>query len=66
MEGETAKLVHMEERLHERVVGQDEAIEAVATRSGGRGPASAIPAGRSAPSCLSAPPVSARPSWPVP
>ena len=29
MEGETAKLVHMEERLHERVVGQDEAIEAV-------------------------------------
>ena len=29
MEGETAKLIHMEERLHERVVGQDEAIEAV-------------------------------------
>jgi ATP-dependent Clp protease ATP-binding subunit ClpB len=31
MEGETEKLVHMEERLHERVVGQDVAIEAVAT-----------------------------------
>jgi ATP-dependent Clp protease ATP-binding subunit ClpB len=31
MEGETEKLIHMEERLHERVVGQDEAIEAVAT-----------------------------------
>jgi ATP-dependent Clp protease ATP-binding subunit ClpB len=31
MEGETEKLVHMEERLHERVVGQDTAIEAVAT-----------------------------------
>jgi ATP-dependent Clp protease ATP-binding subunit ClpB len=31
MEAETEKLVHMEERLHERVVGQDEAIEAVAT-----------------------------------
>jgi ATP-dependent Clp protease ATP-binding subunit ClpB len=30
LEGETEKLVHMEERLHERVVGQDEAIEAVA------------------------------------
>jgi ATP-dependent Clp protease ATP-binding subunit ClpB len=30
MEGELAKLVHMEERLHHRVVGQDEAIEAVA------------------------------------
>jgi ATP-dependent Clp protease ATP-binding subunit ClpB len=29
LEGEQAKLVHMEERLHERVVGQDEAIEAV-------------------------------------
>jgi ATP-dependent Clp protease ATP-binding subunit ClpB len=29
MEGETEKLVHMDERLHERVVGQDEAIEAV-------------------------------------
>ena len=29
MEGEMAKLIHMEERLHERVVGQDEAIEAV-------------------------------------
>jgi ATP-dependent Clp protease ATP-binding subunit ClpB len=31
MEGETEKLVHMEERLHERVVGQDAAIEAVAS-----------------------------------
>ncbi len=30
MEGEVQKLVHMEERLHERVVGQDEAVEAVA------------------------------------
>ena len=29
MEGETAKLIHMEERLHARVVGQDEAIEAI-------------------------------------
>ncbi|MDP8942768.1 MAG: ATP-dependent chaperone ClpB [Actinomycetota bacterium] len=29
MEGEIEKLVHMEERLHERVVGQEEAIEAV-------------------------------------
>jgi ATP-dependent Clp protease ATP-binding subunit ClpB len=30
LEGEIEKLVHMEERLHQRVVGQDEAIEAVA------------------------------------
>jgi ATP-dependent Clp protease ATP-binding subunit ClpB len=29
MEGEVAKLVHMEERLHERVIGQDQAVEAV-------------------------------------
>jgi ATP-dependent Clp protease ATP-binding subunit ClpB len=29
MEGELEKLVHMEDRLHRRVVGQDEAIEAV-------------------------------------
>jgi len=29
MEGEVEKLVHMEERLHERVIGQDEAVEAV-------------------------------------
>ncbi len=31
LEGETEKLIHMEDRLHERVVGQGEAIEAVAT-----------------------------------
>jgi ATP-dependent Clp protease ATP-binding subunit ClpB len=30
MEGEVQKLIHMEERLHERVIGQDEAINAVA------------------------------------
>jgi ATP-dependent Clp protease ATP-binding subunit ClpB len=30
MEGEVEKLVHMEERLHDRVIGQDEAVEAVA------------------------------------
>ncbi len=31
LEGESEKLVHMEARLHERVVGQDAAIEAVAS-----------------------------------
>ncbi|HZQ65791.1 MAG TPA: ATP-dependent chaperone ClpB [Gaiellaceae bacterium] len=30
LEGETEKLIHMEDRLHERVVGQDEAVSAVA------------------------------------
>ena len=29
LEGEVAKLIHMEERLHDRVIGQDEAVEAV-------------------------------------
>ncbi|HEV2776319.1 MAG TPA: AAA family ATPase, partial [Solirubrobacteraceae bacterium] len=31
LEGEVAKLVHMEERLHQRVIGQDEAVSAVAS-----------------------------------
>jgi ATP-dependent Clp protease ATP-binding subunit ClpB len=30
LEGETEKLIQMEDRLHQRVVGQDEAVEAVA------------------------------------
>jgi len=30
LEGEVQKLIHMEERLHERVVGQDEAVSLVA------------------------------------
>src|SRR5438094_6164437 len=30
LEGETEKLIHMEDRLHQRVVGQEEAVEAVA------------------------------------
>jgi ATP-dependent Clp protease ATP-binding subunit ClpB len=30
MEGETEKLIHMETRLHERVVGQDEAVSVIA------------------------------------
>jgi ATP-dependent Clp protease ATP-binding subunit ClpB len=31
MEGEIEKLVHMEERLHQRVIGQDEAVAAVSS-----------------------------------
>jgi ATP-dependent Clp protease ATP-binding subunit ClpB len=30
VEGETEKLIHMEDRLHQRVIGQEEAVEAVA------------------------------------
>jgi ATP-dependent Clp protease ATP-binding subunit ClpB len=29
LEGEVEKLIHMEERLHQRVIGQDEAVQAV-------------------------------------
>ena len=32
LESETQKLIHLEERLHERVVGQDEAVEAVSNQ----------------------------------
>jgi len=62
MQGEMAKLATLEEHLHERVVGQDEAVSAVAgavRRSRFR-----IPTGRSAASCSSAPPAWARPSSP--
>jgi ATP-dependent Clp protease ATP-binding subunit ClpB len=31
LESEVAKLIHMEDRLHDRVIGQDEAVEAVAS-----------------------------------
>ncbi|MGH2892438.1 MAG: AAA family ATPase, partial [Solirubrobacteraceae bacterium] len=31
MEGEIEKLIHMEQRLHQRVIGQDEAVSAVST-----------------------------------
>ncbi len=31
MEGEIEKLLHLEDRLHERVIGQDEAVDAVAS-----------------------------------
>ena len=63
LEGETEKLVHMEERLHQRVVGQDEAVEAVANalRRAAHRPAGPEPADRLA-SSSSARPASARPS----
>ena len=48
LEGETEKLIHMEERLHQRVVGQDEAVEAVANalRRARTGPPGPEPADR--------------------
>ena len=64
MEGEVQKLLQMEERLHQRVIGQDEAIEAVVERGPPRagGPAGPEPAARLA-SSSSARPASARRSW---
>ena len=64
VEGEVEKLIHMEERLHLRVIGQEEAVEAVSDalrRS--RAGLSATRTARSARSCSSARPASARPSW---
>ena len=66
MEGEVEKLIQMEERLHERVIGQDEAVEAVVERaaplarraSGPESPDRLVPLPR-------ARPASARPSWPA-
>ena len=48
MEGEVQKLIHMEERLHQRVIGQDEAIDAVVERDPPRArrPAGSEPAAR--------------------
>ena len=64
MEGEAEKLLHMEERLHERIVDQEEAVAAVSdairrARAGLKDPKR--PIGRSS---SWAPPASARPSWP--
>ena len=43
MEGEMAKLVRLEDVLHERVIGQDEAVARSRTRSAARAPGSPIP-----------------------
>ena len=64
VEGEVEKLIHMEERLHKRVIGQEEAVEAVSRRPAPlTGRPVATPTARSAPSSSSARPASARPSW---
>jgi len=61
---EMEKLVKMEEYLHRRIIGQNEAISALSrairrSRAGLR-----VLCARWAPSCSWAPPVSARPRWP--
>ena len=63
---ESERLLHMEEALHKRVIGQQEAIDTVSRPSAARAPASRIPSGRSARSSSWAPPAWARRSWPRP
>jgi ATP-dependent Clp protease ATP-binding subunit ClpB len=62
MQGERDKLLHMEAKLHQRVVGQDEAIRRWPTPSAVRARACPTPTGRWAASCSSAPRAWARPS----
>ena len=66
LEGEIQKLLQMEERLHQRVVGQDEAVAAVANAVRRARAGLQDRTGRSAASCSSARPASARPSWRAP
>ena len=66
MEGEREKLLHLEDILHKRVVGQDEAVRLVSEAILRSRPVSPTPTSPSAPSCSWAPPAWARPSWPRP
>ena len=60
---ERDKLIHLEELLHRRVVGQDEAVKAISA-SLRRARASLTPTGRWGPSYFSGQPVSAKPRRP--
>ncbi len=64
LEGEMQKLLHMEDRLRMRVVGQDEAIMSCPTPCAGRGRASRTRTGRSGASSSWDPRAWARPSSP--
>ena len=65
MEGEMHKLVHLEEALHERLVDQSTAVEAVANAIRRAAPGCPTRTGPSARSCSWGPPAWARPSWPA-
>ncbi len=66
MEGEREKLLHLEDILHRRVVGQDEAVRLVSEAILRSRAGIADRGSPSAPSCSWAPPAWARPSWPRP
>ena len=64
LEGEVQKLAHLEEHLHKRVIGQDEAVIGGRRRGDSRpGRAREIPTVRSARSFSWDRPASARPNW---
>jgi ATP-dependent Clp protease ATP-binding subunit ClpC len=63
-EEETARLLRMEDELHKRVIGQEQAIKAVSRRSGAPAPASRTPSAPVARSSSPARPASGRPSCP--
>jgi len=64
LEQESDRLLHMEERIHDRLVGQDEAVARVAKPSACRAPGSRTRTAPSARSCSWVRPGWARPSSP--
>ena len=64
MEGEREKLLHLEDTLHKRVIGQDEAVRVVSEASSAAALVFRTRTVRLARSCSSARRASARPSWP--
>jgi ATP-dependent Clp protease ATP-binding subunit ClpB len=63
LEGEREKLVRMEGHLHERVIGQEEAVHAVAAPSAAAAPVCKTPTGPSAASSSWGRRAWARPNW---
>lgn len=63
MEGERDKLLHLEDILHERVVGQEEAVTKVSKQFSEAVPASRVQTDPSVRSCSSVLPVLVRQSW---
>jgi len=51
MQGEREKLLKIEDKLHERVVGQDEAVRLVSDASAARAPGCRMKTGLTVPSC---------------
>lgn len=64
VEGEREKLLRLPDTLHQRVIGQDEAVQKVSDAILRSRAGIANPNRPSAASCSSAPRASARPSWP--